>query len=438
MQIKNMILAFIVAGSLAACGGGSRAGGGGNNDQQNSVSFAEAAYDFLKSGDVVAAQTNYDAALVADSTNTNAAFGAAFSRILQLPASTPSTNLLASFGQSPIQMSNLLGPTSYMAAVNANNTTSDDTINNTDPDLADYFPFFGLLPSEDEQNEKTDAVIFSQTTAGLTSADLIAQAMDYAPLWQEIADLLAQADQSNDFQFVLPKELYYGTQDVPLNRIDLKLLRSNFEFLLSDLYMANSWNFFFTLDGLYDSNGHLLISQQEIVDQLNQFFTLKADHQLDLAQEKFSSGLQMLLDAHDLVPSITVDGIVDNTTDTTAGYDELDAAASVIQQSLASQQSFAYVDPVVNINLNAFFNAPPDASEVDIDPYVLEDGQIRPVEGFFEEVLRGTIDLNLAQQYRTAFTSIQSPFSENILDEFQAFFVAGVLVLHVGGNDLGD
>ena len=83
------------------------------------------------------------------------------------------------------------------------------------------------------------------------------------------------------------------------------------------------------------------------------------------------------------------------------------------------------------MNLGNFFTNPPDASEVDFDPFVIENDQIRPVEMFFKEMLEGTVDFEIVPAYRAAFTAIRGDFGYFVLDEFRNFFVAGHLVSYL-------
>lgn len=618
------MLLTLLANGVSGCGGG-----GGSDTPSTPVSsesLAEAALALLGNGDISGAQSSYDASLAADPENSQAAFGAAFTRMLLLPESSPAKTILGELGQNEFKVSNVVGPTGYLAALNVinksevaidsiggpfhgpavgynsnwTNTVTDyaaqdayyqriedeynvcvescltddcltqceeelytkyddessyttvdlncsiesvqfeyidednslqingylllsakaekdgtilssfelkegdafdlgastgmrpcasdrivslwvrshdnyygedyeepidssgtltlqkgesalgegfelqlsnvvltnwdgetltlngtlkDTITEKEPKAVDYFPFAEMFGGI--KGGKVN-VLFSRTRDGLTSAELVAEAIGFVPLFQEIKELLAQADRDNDFQFVVPKGLYFGNKDIPLNRIDLKGIRAGIDMALAGFYLADSWSFEIEVGSLYDEEGNKLYTLEEVAAQLNRFFELKSDNHLVEAQVEIAEGLQLVLDAHDLISEVTADGIVEDAPGTAAGYAELKDAVSIIQKSLSEQQIFPYVDPALTISLNSFFNNPPDASEIDIDPFVIEDGSIKPVEAFFAKLLEGTIDLDLTKTYRKAFTALEDPdLGRAVFDEFSNFFIAG-------------
>lgn len=309
-----------------------------------------------------------------------------------------------------------------------------DTITDFAPDKSQFFPFTNLPPN-DEWSPNGDFInrtklgrIFSQAVDGLTVDQLQEQLSGYIPLYQKIRDLLEKADKDDSFQFLIPKRLFFGTKDISINRLDLKTLRAGVDFSMAGLYMLDSWSFPIDLGALYNENGETLISQQELVNQLNQFFDLKADHHLDEAQSAFAQGLENLVNGFDLLDTVSVDGIIEKNAQTIGGYAELSNLVEIIQKSLSDQQIFPYTDPVVTINLKTFFQNPPDASQIDVDPFVLEDGKIKPVEAFFQKILEGSVDVDLAIKYKQAFSAVNSKFKEAVFDEFKKFVVGGKIL----------
>lgn len=284
---------------------------------------------------------------------------------------------------------------------------------------ADYtLPFANLKPI-------SKAIVLGQIQNGVTSEAIQSYLNSYIPLMNDIDALLEKADVSDDFQFVIPKELFFGLQDMPLNRADLKAMRAGIKFSKAGFNLANAWSFSVDIDNLYNEAGKRVASKQEIVDQLNDSFALKADHRLGEAQVQVTEGLDLLISAHEVISEISVDGIIEDNPQAEDGFAEARAALEVIRSSLASQQIFPYVEPVVNLNLENFFTNPPDANEIDFDPFVIEDGKIKLVEVFFEQALEGIVDYDMALKYKMAFVSINRAFAGKVFDEFNPLIAIG-------------
>lgn len=305
------------------------------------------------------------------------------------------------------------------------NGTLADIISNQTPNNGDYFPFF---TEEGEGLELSE--ILGQVAQGLTTTGLQEYLSEYIPLFEEIGDLLREADQNDDFEFIIPADLYYGYKDIHLNRIDLKAMRAGFKFLLTSFYFVNSWEVPMMVSGIYDSEGNLLKTKEEIVTDLNDFFTLKSEHQFNEAQIAFSEGLDLYLETHELLEQgVSVDGVLEAEIGSLDGYAELKNLAETIKASLVEQVVFSYVEPSFLVNLNNYFNTPPDASQIDYDPFVLEDDSIVPVEAFFEEILKDTVDFDLAQTYESTFVALKGSFLKSAFDEFFPFPAGGKILL---------
>jgi hypothetical protein len=581
------LIGFFSWGS-AGCGGAA----GLTEPPVSSENLAQEAMAFLESGSISEAQAKYDASLDADPDNTEAAFGAAITRIMSLPESDPSNKILRSLGQMEFKTANMVGPTGYLNELNEFNKTTvsldglsgqffgtitgysyEGSFSFTDPesgtaqnaeclsreiygyfrgddgktelsasltiekvtkingaitssfllkpgDVVDVqqrldstvcFGGFGGIPvvsfslyRGDSWSGRTssstgaisiksvganegDAVelelqsvilgsgdasssftlngtiadtvtgedvdpskylpfgelkggkglnhLLSKTVDGYTSDQVLEDIAGYHPLLEEIIALLDQADQSDDFQFTFPKGLYFGTKDVTINRIDLKSCLAGMHFFQAGLYLAESWRYPIDLGTLFDTEGNRIISLEDLVGQLNEFFTLREDHRLDEAQVELTIGLQTLLEAHDLLPTVTKDGVFEAVPGLEEAYAQLRDVVEIAQASLDEAQIFPYLEPNLTIDLNRFFNHPPDARNVDVDPFVIENGKIKFVEAFFKEMTEGIIDVELTGNYQHAFTAIKKdPFLKGVFDEFDAFFIAGHFY-SVGGSD---
>lgn len=300
------------------------------------------------------------------------------------------------------------------------NLSVTDQITATPVSKVGYLPFADLRKRGELLNRAEDSI---------DASGYIAYLSQYEPLIEQIGDLLSLADQSDsNFQFIIPKELYFGTKDIPVNQSDLKSLRSGMAFFLAGIHFANSWEFPLEVGTLFNEAGERLISKQEVVDQLNQFFRLKSDNQLREAEADFAEGLQLAVEALDGSQQISTDGVIDSNPDTVAGYEELESITRTIQASLNGTQSLTFMQPAIDISLEHFFNHPPDAADLDFDPFVLnpETDDIQPVEAFFQQLFQGSFTVDIAANYRKAFGALsENHFKNRVLDEFAPFFVAG-------------
>jgi len=161
------------------------------------------------------------------------------------------------------------------------------------------------------------------------------------------------------------------------------------------------------------------------VDQLNTFFTLKTNHEITQAKTDVVNALQLVLDGIDLQSTVTTDGVLEKDSHADAAYAEIKTLAVAIQSSLAGSQQLPFVTPIITINLDHFFTRPPDKNSIAIDPFVLENGRIKGVESFFEQLLSETMDVHFSTSYAETFQALKKPILKVFFDEFVNFMVAG-------------
>lgn len=542
---------------ISSCGGGGAASSAPSLEEI--VTLLADATTSLEAGDVESAEAAYDLVLSGDPHNATAAFGSALSKMLLLSTSKPSNKIMEGLGYNPIKMSQILGETSYLSALNNYNevdatidgvegpftgharlsdvpecgyeyvtfeiknlnktidikldlmiafsgasdsglgafelkagdvisldqvnpngrcrgqsvyfrvyhqdgdfyTLNPDaavgqiTINSIDgqeggsvdfsinaslydwrshevfdlvanvsdsiitelPKAKDYLPFFGQKGGLGE--------FLANAQDGLKIEDFQSYVQGYVSLIEEINALLEIADQSDDFQFVIPKAMYFGSDDILVNRTDLKTIRASMHLSLVGLYLSNSWECDMEVGSLYDSNGLITTDTATIVDQLNECFSLKSGHQVSEAEQEFAKSLQLLQEALTALETTTSDGIIEPSEGTEAGFAELETLVQTAVDSLTSSQTFTLADPNVSVHLGEFFANPPQRDDVSTDPFVLENGKIKPVELFFKEQLEGIVDYNLGTSYKSLVADLNGHFSSLIFDEFNPFFLGG-------------
>lgn len=574
--MKNLII-FLITILIINCGGSTGSTTSSGNDGGTTTPSIENAASYLSDGDIENAKSQYDSLLEDDATNSQAAFGAALTRLALLSENSTTQSALSDLGQMQFAISNFLGDSGYLANLNSINaasveldgytspfygTTTHSTLNysnrsqstvtmhfndsNNDIDLkisiiysancvnsdtgytfsngdsidvsdsvqdltdcnnyvtpisitvrtskndgyntyytihstssttpssgsvqfdtvnssngeifaitlnnvvlynnSDSITLNGTVSDTIHDATKTNGspenylpfahldayslgYLLSEADDTLTLSDLQTYSQQYIPLYQEIQTLLETADQSDDFSFTIPKESFYANKDITFNRIDLKTIRAGIDFTLMTLYMADSWECSMVIGNIFPKDFSVgddwLRSRAEVVEDLNTCFNLKSDHQLTEAKAEFEKGLTNLLDAYDVMATVTQDGILEETSLTADGYAELDEMREVVRDSLTSDQNFDYVVPSITLNLGNFFANPPSANELSTDPFVVENDKIKLVEVAVEEFFQDVMNLDLTQKYKSNFLSVNREFMENVLDEIQPLIIAG-------------
>jgi hypothetical protein len=359
----------------------------------------------LISRDVTQAKGLYDTALAAarsasgktldtapqevSAAEAKAAFGAAFTRLILLYESQPSKAIAAAFGQAEPSVARLIGADGCLMR-------RIQGVPNTR--AVDFVPFV----------EQKGRQIFGKIVAGTTIQKFQDDAKGFIPLVQEIAPLLATASSSPDLAFSVPKELLFAARDIPVNQIDALALLAVVNFAEAGLQLLEPWSFPLTLSGIFDSSGKFIGNKANLVSQMNEFFTLRADHQMSIVQMIITSGLNEVLLMRSTLTTATQDGVLDNDANTQAMYAEIEQTAKALQQSLVNgSTAVPYLSPATMMDLSLFFADPPNGNETSLgDPFVLQGGAIEFVESYFTKLLEGVLAVDFDHLNTPHFRSL--------------------------------
>lgn len=277
--------------------------------------------------------------------------------------------------------------------------------------------------------------LIAKAQAGLTVPAVIAKAQELIPALKEILPYLQKAAVSTkngatQLQFAIPKEAFFGVKDVVVNRADAYALRAVLQLGIAGLYVLDSWKFPITLDGMFTEQGTLKVAKATLVQELNDSFGLKPDHKLVDAQKYLNAGIHTLASAISIANSATTKpGILDYDLTLKPYYDDLAKLVKIARLSLLKgPQSLTYVEPPLTVDLQHFFQEPPNGDAIAYDPFVLENGKITIVESYFEEVLKGVLDIDIGAEYHWMSESITYALVRDLFDEFHKFNVAGELL----------
>lgn len=557
--MKKIILILVLA-LLSQCGGGGGSSFQQTEDSGSTSSSLNTASDYLEQGDLESALNEYESAYAADSSNTEAAFGAAFMRILLLSEHSSVQSVLTSLGQMTFSVSNVLGSNGLFAHLNSIHQTATNIDGYTSPFYGTVQQTYGLSGSvrnvfylNDSQNEiqitmtihysyacsdgdsyqleqdvaydantsislscstsftpfsiqvrkekndysyrlsstnpgtitirtmnttdggtvevELDGVTFSngsdsiiltgtledtitndpspnldsylpftgfpkkklgyllsEADADLMYSDLQDEYYNMIDEIIEIQELLEAADVSDDFIFNIPKDSFYGSHDLNLNRVDLKLMRASMHGLLMSIYATNSWECDLNIGGLFGADGTLQVPIDSVANDLNDCFVLKSDHELSEAKLQLEQLLGLVEEAIDSLSDVSQDGIFELDADTSGGWYEIEQIRQSLQDSLVSEQVLSYSTPAVTLNLSSFFNNPPSSDDLSSDLFVVESSKIVFVESAMKEFTQDYLDWAITANHQSNLTHVNRDFLVNVLDEFCPLFIGGNLL----------
>lgn len=396
------------------CGAGA-AGGGDGDDATTAQEEYTAATASLNTGDIASARDQYDAAAVAAQAAiddlsglstvglmkaqtleelvnllSESQFGGALTRQMLLIDSTPAQAFQAnldfhnSAGSAVLTLSDLLGSGAFLDQYTAHER---DAVANPKADLTGM-PFTGSFLTSSNHVGR----ILAFTPDGTTTSEVQDLIEDLQPLIEEIADLLEEASGNADFTFTVPKELYFGDEDIEVSRTDLLYYLAATDLNRASLSLVNTWSFDIDLGSLYSTDGTLVIDKQDLVDTMNDnFFAIRSTTELMEAQTFLAHGFQSLLSALEATPSTDGFGNIEKDATTADLFDQFEQIVDAANDSLAAAAIIPTTAPSITVDLSHLFTNPPSADSIGIDPFVLEGSKIRPVEAFFNGMMEDVV-----------------------------------------------
>jgi len=335
------------------------------------------ANESLQEGDVENALEDYGEAIENDAHNSTARFGRALTRLMLIIEQDQVTDVLAGFGQEPWMASSVFGEEGYLY--------TDDTSG---------LPFsrIGDCTSIIRREVKMQSIkrcVMGQVVDGYNLSTMTDSIYELSLYIESIIIDISVAIEDEEASYVIPRELYNGSDDIHINHADMVQTLAGMYFLQASVLMVNAWELDIELSGLFDEDGNFIGSEQEVVDSLNDSFTLRDVNGLEFALDSLVDAFFYSSEAMAEVLEGSSGGILDLTEENVEIYQELSDITSAASESLdVGEAVIPHVIPELTSDLDNFFTDPFDAAEIEHDPFVLEDGSIKAVEAFWKDVAK--------------------------------------------------
>lgn len=393
--MKKKAFAVIVLVSLVllnSCGGG----GSSSDDQKIITEELQKATTYLEAGDIASARATYtsiigDASAIrvvkdaTDPRNAEARFGRAFCDIMLLIEKAPFTAILAGFGQSAWSTSTVFGPTGilYRSTTEAN------------PDVT-MLPFNNVKDCWYSSTYSHQyRCVLTRVTSGYTAENIAASLNELMTYVDSIIVDLSIAIDTTTAAYTVPKSLYTGDADIPVNHSDMTQILAGMYMLKAASDFANSWTFNIDLGGLVNSNGDSIITKTALVDQLNAQFGLRSDNRISNARTNMEYAVTYTKAALEEILGGASGGILNLSTENQGIYTDLLGLVSSVNSSFSGAVALDQILPLVEVNLDHFFNNPADGSAISSDPFVLSGSNIQAVEAYWQQMINSASDYTL-------------------------------------------
>ena len=407
--MKRAVLAVAMLAVLVSCDS-SRGGGEPVDDQLTEAKVS------LAAGDIAGAKAVYTAIIddgasaqvtkATDPNNAEARFGRAFCNILLLMESAPFDAILAGFGQSPWKLDTVFGDSGYLK------------LSLTDP--SSVLPSLPFYTTKKECHAGKIRCIPSHVVAGYTSKDLFASFGELTPYVDSIISDLLVAIKTSSASYTIPKELYSGDADIPVNHADMVQILAGAYSFNAGIDFLNSWTFDMDLSALVGPNGVGLIGKEEAVSILNEQFALRSDNLLVSARTNLQNWAEYSKQATGEVLEGSTGGILNLSADNEELYQNFYDMMGSMVSSFSGSVAIVDIQPEVTANIDAFFNSPPDGAAIASDPFVLNDytpygggKQIAVVEAFWNEMISKACNFTIGTKTKVltdAARAIQRPY----------------------------
>ena len=398
MKKLSLVLCIVSLFFVAGCGGGSsNSSDDGGGSSKTTAEQLETAKTFLKSGDIASARSTYSAIIGSESAimvskapdpdNSEARFGRALCDIMLLIEKAPFTAILAGFGQSQWLTSSVFGPSGYLA------------LSLTDPHpVYPSLPFYNVKDcwhSEKMKGHSGLRCALSRVIAGYTAEQIAASLNELTGYVDPIIEDLLVAVDTASASFTIPKELYSGDADIPINHADMVQILAGMYMLKAGSDFANSWGFDIDLSTLVDENGNALITRADMVNQLNQQFALRSDNRITNARANMQQAVAYSKSSIQEVLNGSTGGVLNLSSENQIIYTDLQNLIASTNDSFGGAVQMDEFLPIVETNLDKFFNNPADGAAIASDPFVLQFGRIKAVEAYWQPMISTACDYNI-------------------------------------------
>ncbi len=269
------------------------------------------------------------------------------------------------------------------------NGTLTDTLSEGRQPTYDGFPFRYCTYKTGVKCAMGAVMSGYRSGAAVASLDGIGAELDL------IIDDLASAATDASATFDVPKEFLFSDRDLHINHTDLMAMQASGLFARSAIHMLNSWTMDMDLSGFYDAQGVFIGNNSQIVHELNQFFHLRDDNQLSDARDRLASGFAAAAQALTEANSDSTGTVLVVNAANAQLYSEIASMLSSGAATMNGSTPISGVDPQIAVDLSGVFEAKVNGADIQSDPFVLENGHIKPVESYFASLMQNVCNYDL-------------------------------------------
>ena len=232
----------------------------------------------------------------------------------------------------------------------------------------------------------------------LRSSAVIAKVYGFMPLIDPIISDLTSAAADPAASYVVPSGFLSTRGDLNISHSDMLAMLGSMQAAKAALHLANSWTADIALGGLFNAEGRFIGSKRELVDQLNTFFRLKDPNELQDAKAALTASFASLLAAFSEIQGGGDSGLIAMTAETAQVFAELSELVTDADASLSGPTSIRALHPPIVADLSYVFAGKVDGNAIEMDPFVLEDSNIKPVEAYFVQLMGSATNYSISNR----------------------------------------
>jgi len=350
---------------------------------------------------IAGAEQAYCGIFDSGSTDSQAAFGCYLAKLLSLLETDEAETILISLGEDPIDVEDLIldgvfGEYDIHTSTFTSATHSKFRYSN----YADL-PLHDVITTYKNFEDIVENILDSLNDSGTTAGDLQAQLLDLIPHFEYMESCLDVVLADSIFTFTIPEELFNTSDDMDVTLNDARFFMAKTKASIVVLSIQAAYDFGIDFEDILDASGD--IDPEVLVADLNgtgefingvtvdttPFMTMNDESLITGSHDRFNDALEYLIEALDNVD----DGARSDLFNINKPDPDLSQPVGFFDDLLVSSESpggqaINGTEKTINyIDLYEFFTDPPSAADVtSSDPFVYEEGKIKIVESYFEEL----------------------------------------------------
>jgi hypothetical protein len=350
--------------------------------------------------DLSGAESEFCDRYEAGSTNSQVAFGCYLAKLLRLLEETESDTLLASFGESTLNVETLILDGIFD---DFDGNGFDDFIYTSYGDL----PFNTDIFSERGLRGSLASLVQLLSDNSVSESSFRSQLVDEVQHFEYMEALLTIVLSDSAFTYEIPRELFYTAGDLDTSYNDARLFMAKTKLAIVGLNILGAYDFGVDPDDVTDGTSEPDFTYEALVEDLNgsgetvgsvtvdstAFLTMDDEDLITGSRQRCEDGIDFLEEFLEEVNGGESSDLFDDSLDI-VDTDDAEDLFEELQTSIGSsgETDLDSYTSSVSVDLDAFFDDPPHAGDVSgSDPFDYDSGDddIDIVESYFEELLDG-------------------------------------------------